>query len=596
MYIENYKAISKISLTNIPNFVVIVGENGVGKSSIFDAIAFTKNMVSPYSNQDTQYWQNRMLQKNPIKIGKDEMKISLNIEPTTDEEKKLTENNTALVEIALKRNENGEFSISKNVTNRADILIRSWGKQKGIGGFEYIPANRIFREGRLALQSQSENKEQFYTQRTSQLENKFQDVKQKFVNFKTHDAVRPQDPPMFPEAQELVKSLLGKKVDVDFDENMAPQILVETENGSVDIDSLSDGQRELFLTYVGLHTTKLSHSVILFDEPDLHLHASMQKKALQYLIKFADAGNQIFLTTHSLDMITETPENNLYHMSSISDDSQLKNLEDEKEKLIIYQKLGASKYTFVNFRKVIFVEGESDYSILRTASNKQNIRFHQVGGVTKVAPDLLTDASQIESFYMIKDKDFLSLEEVASQEQQYQNKIKFLRRRAIENYMLDSDELFQIYQKYGNGNLSTKEQMIEKLRHISTTQFEQTLSDYYVAKNNRDINFDHVQLNTNEDAEAGINRVLKVKKERLQSSTDEISSKLSDLKNELNEKWTNNWIVFCDGKSVLREFGNKFFQPSKKIRELIELVSTQWDVKQKLPQDIENIIEEISVA
>lgn len=596
LYIENYKAISKIDISELPNFVVIVGENGVGKSSIFDAIAFAKNMISPYSVQDTNYWQNRMKVKNPIMIGKKEMKISIHVEPTTDEEKKTTGDKIAVAEISVSRDEHGQFLIQRNATNNAQLLLRSWGKEKGIGGFEYIPASRTYHEGRLNLQSQQVNHEQFFGQRTSQLENKFNDVKQKFVNFKAHDAVRPQDPKLFPDAQELVSSLLGKKVDVDFDQNMFPRILVETENGIVEVDSLSDGQRELFMTYVGIHATKLSNSVILFDEPDLHLHASMQKKALDYLMDFSNSGNQIFITTHSMDMITETPEKNLFHMTTSTDTTQLRNLEDEKEKLVIYQKLGASKYTYVNFHKVVFVEGESDYEILHIASSEENIRFNKIGGVTKIAPELLTEASEIESFFMIRDRDFTSMEELIAQEQKYQHKIKFLKRRIIENYILDSDELFEIYQKYGNHEITSKNELLKKIKEIATEQFEQTLADYYVEKNNKDINFDHIKLKQNQSASDGIKNVLTVKQERLQSSIDVVSEKLDSLRVELHEKWDADWIVFCNGKEVLKKFGSSLFPQNRSLEELRDMVSISWDLKKKLPQDIANILKEISVA
>jgi AAA15 family ATPase/GTPase len=531
--IKNFRSISNINISNLPNFVVIVGENGVGKSSIFEAIGFVKSMIGPQAQQDQNWWASRMRLRDPVTIGQKEARIRIHIEPTTEQEKIITNNATAIAGLKIQKTNSGELNLIIENTNNASVLLQSWRRREGIGGLEIIPANRRYPEGQLSLQSRQLNDEQFFHERISNLENKYHDAKQMFVNFYLHDLARPQDPPIYPEAKEMVETLLGRKVSVELDTSLFPHILIESPDGPVEIDSLSSGQRELFMTYVGIYSTRLTHSIILFDEPDLHLHASMQKKAIQYLRKYANSGNQVFLTTHSLDMITETAEESLFHLSPTNEKiSQLQKLTDEKEKLRIFQELGASKYTYVNFKKIIFVEGESDYNIFqKSAMINPDIRFQQIGGVSKITPEVLSNASQIESFFMIRDRDFLDTNEIEQQERKYNKKIYFLRRRNIENYILDSDELFEIYQKYGNNEIKTKTEMLDYLKKIADEQFEQVIVDYYNFKNTRDVNPPELKLTSKENAEDGLNRIYQIKEERIKTSKSKISSEILEIRN-----------------------------------------------------------------
>src|ERR1035441_4932900 len=43
--IRNFKALQNIHLTEIPNFVVLVGANGSGKSTLFDVFGFLRDAL-----------------------------------------------------------------------------------------------------------------------------------------------------------------------------------------------------------------------------------------------------------------------------------------------------------------------------------------------------------------------------------------------------------------------------------------------------------------------------------------------------------------------------------------------------------------------
>jgi len=54
IYIENFRAIRLLELSNLPNAVVIAGPNGCGKSSIFDAIRLLKSAYGQYNPNEYQ--------------------------------------------------------------------------------------------------------------------------------------------------------------------------------------------------------------------------------------------------------------------------------------------------------------------------------------------------------------------------------------------------------------------------------------------------------------------------------------------------------------------------------------------------------------
>lgn len=591
LYIKNFKSLSLIDVSNLPDFVMIVGENGIGKSSIFDAIRFAKTMVAPYASSDQGYWHQRQRMANIIQNGQEEMVIKIDFELSTDAERKTMEGNSPSLKVSYTKN-TGSPQIQCPSPLRG--LLSKWDIEAGFGAIEYIPANRVFPEGELSLQNAQQSKtEDFLHRRLGEIQNKYHDAKQRFVNYFLHDLLLPEEPKIFPPMKELVETLLEKKVKVSFDKSTnAPRIGVESLGGFVDIDTLSSGQRELFLTYVSVMSLNLTDSIILFDEPDLHLHATLQRKVLQHLLKLSKT-NQLLIATHALEMISEAPEKNIYHLSSYQGGSQLKNLNTERDKIDVFKKLGASKYTFVNFRKVVFLEGISDYKIIKDATSSYNLRYEIMEGISKATPEILQNASQIESFYMIRDKDFHEIDEITKDEAKYNNRVKYLKRRQIENYILDDDALFEVSKKLDKAKFSTKDELIQKLFEISENQLEQTIVDYYIFRHPKDINPPEVKLKEKETAENALTNAYAIKESRIKDSLSKISSEVSVIRSKLQNEWKQNWKVYCNGREVLREFADKYGS-GKSFEDIRDMVSVIWDTKKALPSDLNNIINGIA--
>jgi predicted ATP-dependent endonuclease of OLD family len=590
LYIKNFRSISLIDVSDLPDFVMIVGENGIGKSSIFDAIRFAKTMVAPYAQSDIDYWHERQRLTRLLQIGQEELIIRIGFELETDAERKLIEGNIPSLQVTYTAVNGLQTACPSPLMG----LLRKWQAGGEVGVIEYIPANRVFQEGELSLQNaQSPDTEDFLFRRLTEVQNKYQDAKQRFVNDFLHDMLLPDEPKVFPTMKELIETLLEKSVNIGFDKvTRAPRIEIESFGGFVDVDTLSAGQRELFMTYVSLMALKLTKSIILFDEPDLHLHATLQRKVLQHLMELAKT-NQLFVATHALEMISEAPEKNIYHLSTYQGGSQLVNLSAEKDKIEIFKKLGVSKYTFVNFRKVVFLEGDSDYRIIKDVTTSYNLRYEYIEGVSKATPEILENASQIESFYMIRDKDFYDDDEIAKDEAKYQNRVRYLKRRQIENYILDDEALFEVMKKIDEKSFASKDELIEALFKISELQFEQTVADYYVFKNPKDIHAPEVKVKDGETAETALGNAFAVKVSRMKDAISKLNSEVSSIRAELKKEWKETWKAYCSGRDVLRSLASKYGK-GKSFEDIRDMVSVIWDVKKTLPQDLHTIINEIA--
>jgi len=54
--ISNFRAIELIKMENLGNLVLIAGQNGVGKSCIFDSIRLLKSTYGGYNQNEVQNW------------------------------------------------------------------------------------------------------------------------------------------------------------------------------------------------------------------------------------------------------------------------------------------------------------------------------------------------------------------------------------------------------------------------------------------------------------------------------------------------------------------------------------------------------------
>lgn len=156
------------------------------------------------------------------------------------------------------------------------------------------------------------------------------------------------------------------QLDIAFDELNERYISVtyreKNRPKSFDIFSAGSGFQQ-FIYLFGFILLR-SPNVILLDEPDVHLHGSLQRALFQEMQKLVADGKQVLFATHSRELLSRmNPENVLYLDEGVA--QRLKIAFDIYETLDKLGSIDPSQLAIVQtFRRVLVIENEIDWEIL----------------------------------------------------------------------------------------------------------------------------------------------------------------------------------------------------------------------------------------
>ncbi len=219
--------------------------------------------------------------------------------------------------------------------------------------------------------------------------------------------------------------------------------------------TLSSGEQEVVKVAFDLVWKRIIHSIILVDEPELHLHPTLTFRLIETLKGFGDGTNQLVLFTHSADLLsTYYSTGSVYFIdSSASDINQAHQLSAlATAHTAVARAAGANLGLFAVGKRLVFVEGR-EASVDRLVYHKvaQNAfpdsYVMPIGSVENLIAlrsvvDELTNAIFGIDLFLVRDRDGLSDEHVLSLESNA--RFRSLPRRHIENYLLDPDVLSEV--------------------------------------------------------------------------------------------------------------------------------------------------------
>lgn len=437
--IENYPPIKHIKIEDLGNTVIIAGANGAGKTRLKQAIIDT-------------------FQGSPA--------LSMTIKATREEEKG--------------KYFQGDFITTTQGTQNPTLLnysqSRSYSRGQFVGALIQIDSNRSVETVRYNpvnwLGGDPDDVESsityYYTTFTNRWGEFMNYIHQKSAardkkladELKRNPKNGEQIIEMYPDPLEKYKAIFASVLPGKELQDINPASPTEfsyTEPGGTPLpfSSLSSGEQEVVKVLFDVARKEIKHSVILVDEPELHLHPTLAFKLIESLKSIGDHTNQYIFLTHSADLIsTYYSTGDVYFLDSNQSGAnqahRLSELTRSHDQVI--QLMGQNLGLFAVGKKLVFIEGEE--------SSVDRLTYHAISQVTAPEARVLPVGSvsnlvslnalegQIRNsifgidIYMIRDRDGLSSQQIL--EIEASGRIFCLKRRHIENYFLDADVLSQV--------------------------------------------------------------------------------------------------------------------------------------------------------
>ncbi|NMC35449.1 AAA family ATPase [Candidatus Beckwithbacteria bacterium] len=572
--IANYPPIKNLKIENLSNVVIIAGANGSGKTRLKEAIIQT-------------------FQGSP--------QMSLEIRATKDEEKQRFNDDSI----------NVIQGQSNQILNQY-MQSRSFGRGKYVGSLVQIDSDRNItttKYNKINYQTSDPDDQDspstFYCQNFA---NRWQDfmnyIHQKVAAYNTKLAEEVKNnqekkgreillklPHPLDKYKAIFKKLLQDKELQDIDPANPGEFKYKTDEGIIlPFKALSSGEQEIIKIIFDIERKDIKHSVILVDEPELHLHPTLTFKLIENLKTIGEQTNQFIFLTHSADIIStyystgdvyfidaeQTGQNQAHKLSEL----------DHSHKTLV-KLIGENLGLFAVGKKLIFIEGDSssiDRMTYHSIAQKYlpDAKVIPIGsvesiGTLNIIEEQIRNAIFGIDFYMIRDRDGLANDQINELEKS--GKLKCLKRRHIENYFFDEGTLFKVAERLCLTTINpqiTPTYIISELKKIASKMFNlnllQSIKDYLVLNHNLDIPTVR-NIDKKSSEEIKIEMISGVKQSLSKINIDLSEVKLDQwittekLKLERSLQ-ADEWIIDFRGKEIFSVFcSNVFHDDVLKIRQ-----------------------------
>ncbi|MFH0729489.1 MAG: AAA family ATPase [Pseudomonadota bacterium] len=499
VHIENYKNISFAYGDNLPNLMVVGGANGSGKTAFLEAIYTVKEAVSAYD-------RDFKIEQNVVPSLSKFAKIRLGME-FSETDKRFAKDILEVdcpdtAELFVQISPDGSIK-GTSAPHGVRKLLSSYSQGNDAPGFfdYYLASRRISSTKRHRIDFSFSEDE--IKQNLTEKEDKYGRVKNYLASLRVNhlqlfeDAAKAgkvlENSPLLEIERffdDFFRPLVFKRIDV----NSSPiKFCMETPNGEIDIDDLSAGEKEIFNAVVRFHELNPSGAIILFDEPDLHLHPDFSKRFLSVLETLTDR-NQVIIATHSPEMMLGVDIESLYAIQKAPHERGFSQLYPVVGDASLYESfsnaLGSEGIISFN-KQVVYIEGEyssTDIAIYEAAypQARYDIKFvparhaRSMIGLTGQLNDIISKQIAYPDFYGIVDRETAAEgEDLSAGERIFRLPVYH-----AENFLIDEEKILTLTQKLNREKcpFETREEVTRELtalllstQHVSS--FAKALAD-----------------------------------------------------------------------------------------------------------------------
>lgn len=274
----------------------------------------------------------------------------------------------------------------------------------------------------------------------------------KAVGPKPEHPLRPYD--------ELFQRLYPQYQLSDASEQLRDRLYITLPTGEeLPFTDLSSGEQEVFFVLSFFLRNDIQNSIILVDEPELHLHPELARQMIKIMLSIKP-GNQIWLATHNAELVDEAGRDRTYFVTrhSATEPATVRRASDEEGHVELLRTMfGYSGYVGLA-RKLVFLEGDEASADRRVFTSlfpdvAEQIRFiplasaENVQRVHRGVMALLGESLGHSEFFLIRDRDYLPQSMSSKYEVDESGRIFLLKRHEIENYLLDADTISEVVEE-----------------------------------------------------------------------------------------------------------------------------------------------------
>lgn len=688
--ITNLRAIRRFEINDLGSFVVVAGQNGSGKSCVFDAIRLLKSVYGGYSANEYHQWfgefqinlQDRTSLRKLFRNVDEPIHIEASVSFSTEENEYLSQNAESVVQpiawqevtgqpvdhwtfnrtavatqlrqyqsvlapavsrlaeevrsavvdplhtLSLEIAPNGEMRISNS--KLVEAAFQAYAPDS-LGVIEYHSASRSYTRqpvGGIDLDARN-FEDQRRQQRLYNWQAKYQNVKTELAASYLRNIIARESGQGDPgdDLNETLQELFNTFFPDKTYEGVRPQahgsleFPVRLSTGEVhDIDELSSGEKEILYGYLKLKNSTPGRSVILLDEPELHLNPSLLQGFADFYYRHLGVAenNQLWLVTHSDTLLRQAVGNANYRVYQMVpataadsiDNQAVEILKDDDVERVTIELVG-DLASYRPHGKVVILEGRSengfDVNMVQRLFPDFAQRVNLVSGGNKsrvrdlyaALRDAASQAGIQNRFFAIVDKDSAASMEIATGTSEFTWDSYH-----IENYLLDSGSIRRALQSLltGADRFNSDEEVLDALQDCARELVDSLVLERLQAEIN-DMLISQIEIGGPPDTTAPARDLLpsikgsveRVSKAGTGLTLDNLSQKAEAHRTVLQDALKSaEWLKEFPGRLVLRRFANKYL--SGKIDSLMfsNLVLDKMVERSVKPESMKVILDKIA--
>lgn len=371
-------------------------------------------------------------------------------------------------------------------------------------------------------------------------------------------------------------------------------ILIKEKNTKAiyDIDFLSSGEKGLLMTFYLLLNTIDNGGIVILDEPELHLNPSVTKNIIPFLKKqiVENKNVQVLLTTHSAEILSATKEDELLNLLHLIDDRTITKIlkKDDSEAQEALKSLGIQTADVLFNKGIIYLEGTTDEEYLPVIIGDliSGYSIKSLGGRGEIEKQIkiLQDAdnrNELDGYHIfILDNDNNPFKGKST------TNVKVIQwdRYCFENYLLDSDLLYNLIRDYDSKNPpANRAALNSKIKELAISQVNLTAIREVI--DNKSPNLTPLKNND-------------IKGKTMEYILEKLENNIRDFRRKLDENWQDNWQVDLknkiDAKTIeYKELWDSDWKKKCDGKALIKAIHSEFGIKTSLNKLIKDILKEM---